>query len=259
MARIQFALLFFVYVFPSPIFAQQANPTATGTKDPQAIAIVQSAINALGGANSISGIQDSTVQGLEQNAEDSTAAAGGAFTWELAGSQFRYEVDGDNGHVLVSNNGNPQDTYNGSSHGVLAHVARASMPFHLPGTVLLSELSGSQFAISFIGAASVNGTPAIQIHICDSSDAIGKLVSPQDWYFDSITSLPVRVEYRIPFRYPEEWSPASINFSDYRSVSGIGVPFRLQFTQASNRLVASVSSVKFNTGLSSAEFGGQVQ
>lgn len=78
-------------------------------RDPQAIAAIQTALAAMGGAGAIGAIQNAVVQGTSVTTPNNENGPQN-FTWTCAGNAFRYENDGTSGgHVFVSNNGSPQD------------------------------------------------------------------------------------------------------------------------------------------------------
>jgi hypothetical protein len=128
---------------------------------------------------------------------------------------------------------------------------------------LYAELQNSNYTLSYIGTATVAGKSAIRIHSFDSSDNIGPLVTPQDWYFDPTSFLPLRVEYLFPYQDDaNRASPLSMDFANFQSVSGILVPYQLQLHLISASTTATVTSATFNAGLSSSTFdppsgGGQ--
>jgi len=75
-----------------------------------------------------------------------------------------------------------------------------------------------------------------------------KLFTPQDWYFDSMTGLPLRVEFQIPTSENANDSlPASMDFSNFQTVTGVLVPFQLRITEGPVILVSTVTSATFNT------------
>jgi hypothetical protein len=92
---------------------------------------------------------------------------------------------------------------------------------------------------------------------------VGTLVTPQDWYFDPVSFLPVRVDYRLPYEFDATHAdPVSIEFANFQSVGGIFVPFQLRLKVIFSSTVVTVTTATFNTGLSPSTFdppsgGGQ--
>ena len=51
----------------------------------------------------------------------------------------------------------------------------------------------------------------------------------QDWYLDSATGLPARVEYRVPDeRDAARYTTLILSYSDYRQIQGALFPWLLQ-------------------------------
>lgn len=226
-------------------------------QDPQAIAAIQSAIAATGGIAAISAIQSSIAQGTSVVSPDDGSGTTN-FTWTHSGQDFRYENDATSGnHVFVSNSGNPCDIEAGIVVASAPYVARANLPFHIPALVLFNELNNPNYTLTYVGATTLNGTSAIHIQTADNSDSVGQLVTPQDWYFDATTSLPLSVQYRIPSpRDPQIWYPGSITFANFQTVNGVLVPFQLTIQEgppAVPAAVATISSVTFNIAISSTQ------
>lgn len=259
------ALLSFLFVFALPSFAQQAATTSApqAARDPQAVALVQQSLAAMGGTAAVAQVQNSVVSGTSvDQAIGSTMPQ--SFTWTYAGKEFRNEDDTTNGsHILVSNGGNPQDFHDGAWAGSLPILTRTNLPYHIPAIVLVYEINNPGYAFAFLGTTPLNGINTIHVQIRDDSDLTGHLFTPQDWYFDPATNLPLRVEYLLPVsQNPSECLPATLDFSAFKSVSGILVPFQLTFAEGSVASVATVSSAAFNSTVNSAGFAptsGSVQ
>ena len=134
-------------------------------------------------------------------------------------------------------------------------VAQANLPYELPALVLLNELSNPNYTLSYVGTATINGNPAIHIHTCDDTDLVSYFVTPQEWYFDARSGLPVLVQYGLPKPRNMQTSwPVSTSYANYQVVNGILVPYQLTMNVGPVVEVATVSSVAFNRGLPSTQF-----
>jgi hypothetical protein len=224
-------------------------------RDPQAIAVVQSAINAMGGTGAIASIESSIVAGSSVN---NAAASNGtqSFVWTYAGSEFRNENDAQTGsHILVSNGGVPEDLQNGSWLAAPVAIMQTNLPYHIPALVLLDEINNGNYSFGSLGTMTVDGINALHVPSRDNSDATTLAYTTQDWYFDPTTQLPVRVEYQIPVdQNPQHSLQASIDFSIFRVVSGIAVPFQLNITEGPASCTSTISSVAFNVNVNPSEF-----
>jgi hypothetical protein len=244
------------------VLAQAPAPSPTPTQpppvqDPQAIAAIQSAIAATGGITAISAIQSSIAQGTSVATPDDGSGTI-TFTWSLSGQDFRYENDATIGsHVFVSNSGNPCDIEGSTLVSLGPQAARANLPFHIPALALLNELSNPNYTLTYVGTATLNGTAAVHIQTADNSDSVGQLVSPQDWYFDPTTGLPLSVQYRIPNPADSQsWFLGSMSFASFRAVNGVLVPFQLTIQEGPATpptVVVTIASVTFNTTVPSTQ------
>ncbi len=250
------ALLLATLLLPIPNVAQQTSPEPATQRDPQALAVVQNSIAAMGGAAAAAQVTDTVVTGSIAPSTGSSIK-GGAFVWKTAGSDFRYEKQGNaSNQAFVSGHGRPTSIRNGAVTAFEPHIALASPPLHLPVVVLARVVANQDYAVTFLGRAEVNGAPAIKVHISLETDPISALVSPQDWYFDALSGLPLRVEHRFPDnRRPENFVSAAEDFSDFRIVAGLLVPFRItSHENGAPVAVATVMTVTFNNNLSPTEF-----
>jgi len=225
------------------------------TRDGGAIEIVQRAISSLGATNSLTAVQDCVLSGVSES--DSNPDLREEFTWTTAGAEFRFEVNSAKGAgFFVSGHGTPANVHDGKVTRINYHVAKANLPYYLPGLVLSRELANPNFSVKYEGASTVGGRQAAHVHLGDASDKLASLVTPQEWYFDLSSGLPLRVEFRIP---PNENAAAFIkgtyDFSDFRSVSGMLTPFQIAYTRERMRpRVITFNSVLFNAGISPSIF-----
>jgi hypothetical protein len=231
-------------------------------RDAAAISTLQNAIAALGGASAIGSIQDCILIGSITYSDRSTKT----FNWTIAGVEFRRELDFPNGgsSVFYSGHGSPAWTRNGTTSVLHYHVARASLPLYLLPYVLFQELNNSILTLKYVGAVQLNGSKVIQVHISDDSDAVGTLVTPQEWYLDPVSLLPVAVQFREPSNEnAADYVNATYAFSQFVPFSGVLVPSTIFYAEdnSPNRTI-TIGSVTFNSGVSQSIFnplqgGGQ--
>jgi hypothetical protein len=237
--------------------AQQTSPPSQDqpVRDAQAITVVQSAITALGGTSAVVAITDVTINGTEQDSANPDATPA-TFSWQTSGIEFCSTVQNSNGtYTEISGHGVPAQFKNGSWVLMNPYVSRAELPFHLPILALFAEIQNPNITFQFVGSGTVEGKPAIHVHVADNSDSIGQLVTGQEWYFDPASYLPVRVEYKWPDkRNPNDSSPGALEFSNYKAVSGVNVPYQLQIQVRQLILQATVTSAVINSGLPASTF-----
>jgi hypothetical protein len=236
------------------LFASSAAFSQNVQRDQSAVAAVQNAIAASGGTANLSQITDCTTQGTFPDPNDPTNQA--SFAWKTAGSDFNYTVQSSKmSRIFVSGLGTPADKQNGNLVLVGPHVLRSTLPYHIPGLVLLTELNNSNYSILYVGPEKRNGVSVIHIQTADKSDNIGSNVTPQDWYFDATSYLPVTVSYRVPddANYLSCLSE-SLDFSALQQVDGVLIPFTEVSTTLAGAYTITITSVVFNSGLPPSTF-----
>ena len=228
----------------------------TPRRDPAAIAAVEQATAALGGRTAVTKLTDCTAYGTIQPAPNSSATSGN-FVWKSAGAEFRHDFsDGTSTQTLVSGHGHPVVSLSGKNRRLLRHVAQALPPLYLPALVLVSQVDNPSYSLKFIGLTAVSGQPAIHIRTSLGSDPVSAALTPQDWYFDATSGMPLSVEYRVPDSLnAEKWEPGAAEFSDFRPINGMAVPFRILIYEGPVQVsVVTLASVTFNAGVNPADF-----
>jgi outer membrane lipoprotein-sorting protein len=226
------------------------------TRDPGAVAALQNSLAAMGGLRAIAAVQNSVTLGTRQAAEGNTLPSGD-FTWETSGDQFRYDEPAKSGRaVFVSNGQSPQQEVDGKVSRVPRHIAEALFPFQLPAVTLLRELQNPSYSITFKGNKMLNGAAVVHIRTVLMTDAVTIAVTPQDWYFDAQSFLPVQVAHLLPYANDALKSVrAEDHFSEYRSVSEVQIPFQIgQYQSRQLRCTYELKSVEFNTKVSASDF-----
>ena len=96
--------------------------------------------------------------------------------------------------------------------------------------------------ISAGGAADVNGKPAKIVVLTSAKGTAVKM------YFDALTYLPVRREF------PAGDTVKSYDYSDYRTVNNIKIPFFVVFKQGENAYQIKFDDAQFNQTIAKTEF-----
>ena len=242
------------------LLAQQASPP----RDPLALAAVQRAVAVTGGTGPISQIHDCVAEGTLEPSPGSWLSSG-TFVWKNSGSEFRYENPGVSGRsAYVSGRGRPAVVKPDGTTRLHAHVSEANFPPHLFSLVLLRMLADARYKLVFVGEQIIGDRPVLRVRSSLAVDEITAVTTVQDWFFDAGSGLPVRVEYRLPANSNAlEYLSAAVELADFRSVSGLAVPFQITIYQDGQKGgIAKLSSVVFNTGISTTDFdapngGGQ--
>jgi hypothetical protein len=197
---------FFLLLYCFSAWAQQPAPSqqATSTQpagDPQAVAVIQSAIAALGGTSAIGQPQGWTFQATIEG--------------PIANGSVTYAMGWDGGPVnqIVLPNGNTKR-------------ARPAQSLFIPatiGSVLLDESKDSTFLMKYFGTTTINSKPASEVVF---SATVTPNFPSQTWWFDVATGVPVRVEFLLPAEVGSRRSfTGTVELADYRSVAGVMHPF----------------------------------
>lgn len=249
------ALLAFVPLLSVQAYAQQPSPQSV-QRDPQALAVLQNSIAAMGGAAAVIQVTDTLVAGSVAPTSGNSAK-GGTFTWKTAAAEYRYDFQLTSAtQTFVSGHGHPASIHNGTVTALSSQLDFINPPFHLPALVLTGILANQQYSVTSSGKTTLNGAPAIKVRISLNTDMLSAVVSPQDWYFDATSGIPLRVEHRLPdTRRPENYVVAAEEFADFRSVSGLLLPFKItSYEEGAVVAVETVTAASFNKGLSPVDF-----
>jgi hypothetical protein len=242
-----------VLVLMMGLTAAVSAVTQSPERDSAAISALQSAITALGGSNAVSAIQDCILTGSLLN----TNGTSNNFNWTIAGSQFRIQTTTANGgtNVFLSGHGSPAWILNGNTSALNSYMARANLPFYLPPYVLFQELNNSIYTLRYVGVVQLNGANVVQVHISDDSDSVGTLVTPQEWFFDPVSFLPVRVQYREPANdSAADYTTATVDISQLVPFNGLLIPTTISYSDSVANETITIGSVTFNSGVSQNVF-----
>jgi hypothetical protein len=275
----RFGILLTFLLFVVPVWSQQAQPTPTiqsvpvrpaglaglvysvpdlltaPVRDPQAVSIVQSAITAMGGT-AILAIQDCIVQA---QAAPGGRLISGPVTWRVAGAEFRIDAPGANGtSSLMTGHGKP-GMISGTSKAVPTYLVQAVFVPVAVASVLAQELANPNMSLRFKDSETLGTESVAVVTTAMEMNYPDNVVTPQTWYFDTSTNLPVRVEFRAPdMKRATNFAPTAVDLTNYQSVSGVAYPFKVVSTlNGQTQAVFTVQSVVVNSGIPPSEFDGQ--
>ena len=241
----------------------QASPTTDSkpvipAREPAAIALAEQTLLALGGQGAISQIQDCLAQGTIQRPLDPKAPSA-SFTWKNSGNEFRYEEDGR--PTLVTGHGKPAKVKGGKLTHLLGSATISDFPAHLAAVQLLRRLRNPRFGFAALPDSQADGHAVSRIKTWSSGPDLVQQLTTQIWFIDKSSDLPLRVEYVEPdSHYPRLQGHFAVEFSDWRTVSGVMVPFRIvKYFDVLKAYDTTLSTVSFNSGVAAADFDGGVQ
>jgi hypothetical protein len=184
--------------------AQTTSPTGQarqGVRDSAALAAVQTALNALGGATAISQIQSWTFQATMGWGDGTIGQQTVSYTLDTQPSSF----------TIVK--GGVQSTVYIRSYFVPVVLA----------AVLASQVQEPRYSVQ-PGQSAAQGNPGSTVSF--SLRPVPNV--DQLWHFDGTTGLPVSVEFHRPARLGSHISRVGvIQLSNYQSVGGVLYPFKV--------------------------------
>src|SRR5579863_2297416 len=146
----------------------------------------------------------------------------------------------------------------GKSGKYVFHNCLTDAAWFFPAFSSLANISDSHFVFSYLGEETWNGLSVkhLRVYQLQNGSKDGQRLSTMDFYLDPSSSLPLGSSFKI---HPDKSMNAEIlteiRFADYRLVSGIEVPFRIQRIQnGALFLDARVTEAIFNTGVSDQMF-----
>jgi hypothetical protein len=234
-------------------------------QDPQAVAVAQAAFTAMGGAQAVAAYQDSVASGTV------TIYAGGTpvsypITMKSKGlRETRVELQlpkGTNVRIVNQGQGAIQRPDGGvktldSNNTFYEHVN------HVPLLSVLAEYAASgNVNLVYNGVAQVQGQPEDVIEIDfvpDLSPGSGPIFASMSrtlFFVNQSTRLVDKIQI-TPFSEGSGKSSFTEEtyFSDYRSISGLLVPFsQTLFVDGNLNTDLTFTSVNFNVGLADSEF-----
>jgi hypothetical protein len=260
MRSFRFVLLLVLIAFAKSATAQQA-----ATPSPQATALLQQSLAALSGGHPLA---DVTLSGTARRIAGSDDESGTAVLKALAVGASRMDLTlpgGNRSEVLNTSSTQPVGAWSGPdgvSHPVVYHNLLTAPAWFFPAFPTASGLS-TGYVSTYVGHETRNGQAVEHLTVSQvSTSAVpsGSLsfaqLSQMDFFLDSTTFLPAAITFNI---HPDDNAlldiPIEIDFSNYTTVSGSQVPFRIQ-KHINNSLALDLqfSSAVLNSGLSVTTF-----
>jgi hypothetical protein len=222
-----------VLLLAIPAWGKQASQSAATfqpASDPQAVAVVQAAITALGGATAISQAQSWTFEAQMQGPH--------------ANGNVDYVISTDTDtEKIMRPDGSMKPARPIHSHFVPALV----------GAILLRESQDPEFITQYVGASTVDSKPVTVVAL-----TIGRSGFPaQIWAFDG-GNLPVQIDFRLPAEIGARQSVYGlVSVSDYQTVSGVLYPYRIvSFLKGKAPENITLQSVNASTAAPVNEYNG---
>jgi outer membrane lipoprotein-sorting protein len=141
-------------------------------------------------------------------------------------------------------------------------AAISIQPFVFPFYSDLADFQDPHVVLQYASLDTVNGRAAYRVEVIrqpDASDANAarhRQVQRTTVWISADTFLPLQIATpAVAEDNPSSVATRYIRFSDYRNVGGLQVPFRQEeFVNSSPVSIIQLSDVRFNVGLSAADF-----
>jgi hypothetical protein len=242
-----------------PLAAQQSPPTS-----PQAVQYLQRALVALSGSTPTNDVTLSGSAHYIAGSDDETGTA--TLKAVLGASRIDLNLSGGPRSEVVNTSASPAGTWSGPdgvSHAISDHNLMLVDPaWFFPAFPITRGLS-SGYVATGLGQENRNGQAVEHVTISQTSTVQTPPGAPtmahlsqMDFFLDSTTFLPAAITFNI---HPDNNALLDIlievRFADYRTVSGVQVPFRIE-KYLNNGLILDLQfqTVTFNSGLTASSF-----
>ncbi len=257
-------LVFSLALIPQIAVGQSQTTSTTASSDPQALAIANQALAAMGSAAGAPSLTDSRATGVLTMYFGSPVQMNIAL--ESKGlTQTRAAVQQTTGASVQVMNGGHAAIQNpdGSIRPLVQVNLFAERVGHIPVLSLLAEIQNPIALVEMISTSAANNSPddVIAVSLGQSSDAmqlmIQRRLSRTLFYINHASSIVDKVEYAYYSEPPNPGIRMEMQdvFSDYRNIGGVSVPFH-RTTYCDGRLESDLqlSAVSFNVGVPATDF-----
>lgn len=139
-----------------------------------------------------------------------------------------------------------------------AHLAAITAPSQMPVFELIRAAAKQEYHLSRAASLQVGGVAAVHIKISDETDSVTHAVTPQDWYFDPISGLPLRWEFQVPNTFnatARSVTKGAKEYSNYQVVNGMLLPMQTTYYRGGQaRSVTTVKSAELNVPIPASAF-----
>jgi hypothetical protein len=238
-----------------------AAPQAA-TRDPQALTLIASSLQALTGGVAIT---DVTLQASAAYVAGSDEESGTA-TLIASGNQQSLVTLGLTGGQRQEIRNGPAGAWSGPDGTVQAmatHNCWTDASWFFPTLTLEAISSNPQIAVSYLGSDTAKGRPLLHVQVGqvvagqDPGMAAWILaLSAMDLYLDPQSFLPQVLDFKLhPDTDANRSIPVEIQFGNFQKVSGGLVPFSIQkYIQGTLTLNFAVTNVAVNSGVPQSDF-----
>lgn len=244
--------------------AQQSAPATTPTRDPQALTILTQCLQAAGGTQAISAIQDFTASGTITYYSAGEQVQGTVTVKGRGFGQFRMDASFPDGvrSWIVSKHSAFEKNPDGSTSSLPSQNAVKPASATFPLLYLVSVLQDTSISVSNSGLVTHNGNRMYDIVVqkvlsksVDPLNAVGD--TTKEHFFIDPNSLVIQSVQDMAYRKDGGLGASAheIQFSTYQTVSGVSVPLSItEFIADRKTATIQLNQVSFNNGLTDSDF-----
>jgi len=260
------AILVVFSVLPVSVLARQSAQTPTvPTRDPQAIAILNRSLAAMGGQG-IAAIQDTVVKGTVSSLGNQDPTTGDVTITTKGTSMIRTDAagGGKNSSVIFNSGREMRDLGRGWQKAPSGNANQKRIE-HLPALMLAYEVVRNELSAEYVGEESIAGRAVFHLRLArvsnmgNASDETFTRNSRMDVFLDAQTYLITKISYLLLSEIDLRLGmPVDIYYDDYRVMNGLAVPFHQRYFfngQPTNQL--QLTSVAVNQGTPDSKFEAQ--
>jgi len=218
-------------------------------------------------------VSDVTLTGTATQTAGSWNASGAA-TFKAKGfteSRVDFAASSQSEIRALDTSGNPAGVWvkaDSVKHPMALHNSFNDAAWFFPALSSLAAASQAGVVAKYIGSETHNGIAVQHVrlwHTVDSSSSLAAIanviprLSTVDIYLDATSSLPVALAFNAHSDKDMNTDvPVEVRYSDYRTVSGVSVPFHIQkYLNRGLVMDFTASSATINSGLSDTVFSMQ--
>jgi hypothetical protein len=265
--RLACVVLCVILILNSPLLssAQQATTTAPI----QASTLLQSALSALSGGQTLT---DVALTGAANSIAGSYNETGKATLKSVVGGGSSLNLSlpsGQHNEIVNTSQTPPVGSWtgpDGNVHEMAFHNLLVGPFWFFPVFALTTSSTAQGAVVSYVGAETRNGEPTLHLTITQSLPFAAPPNIPSyahltqlDFFLDSTTLLPAALDFNIHPDNDETLDiPVEIRFTSYTTVNGAQIPFHIQkFINNTLSLDLQIQSATLNSGISVSSFAAQ--
>jgi hypothetical protein len=239
--------------------AQQTPTTTLASiqRDPQALAILQAAVAAMGGSVP----SDSTANGTVTTVAGSLTETGSVIVLTRGTDQTSEKIQTPHGSTVVYSKLQASQVIDAVPIPFSSELAASSRSLSFPLPLVAAVLNNPDSGYVYVGLESPNGLQVHHLQYWNSFNSKPRFQflaehTLTDIWIDAVSGLPQRIsQIQRAGRGSEPRIQLDTYLSNYRNVSGVLYPFSVQKSlNGSPWLTITITSVTFNTGLTDASF-----